>query len=298
MTDYYQTFMDYLSVEKSLARNTLVSYERDLAAFGLFLAAQGLDSPSLAERHHVSRYLLALKERGRKPSTLTRHIVTLRSFYHFMVLQGHIAQDPTVAVETPKLESKPPNVLSIEATFALLDAPDRSGPSGIRDKAMLELLYATGIRVSELIMLNTDSVNMQLGIIRCLGSGGRERLIPFGKMAEAALTDYLQGARGQLCRDKDAAGEEALFLNHLGTRLTRQGFWKVIKKTAKDAGIGTEITPHTLRHSFAAHLIEGGADLRSVQELLGHADISTTQRYSRIAKGKMKEVYNNAHPRA
>ncbi|MFD1955803.1 site-specific tyrosine recombinase XerD [Paenibacillus thailandensis] len=296
MTDHYQSFIHYLRAEKSLARNTLLSYERDLAAYAAFLAGEQIHDPSRAERHHIARYVLTLKESGRKPSTLTRHIVTIRNFYHFLALQGVITQDPTIAIEAPKLEAKPPSVLPVESVFALLDAPDPSTPAGKRDKAMLELLYATGIRVSELIMLDVDSVNLQLGIIRCLGSGGKERLIPFGKMAEAALSDYMTGARERLCKDPN--GEKALFLNHLGTRMTRQGFWKVIKKTAKEAGIGTEITPHTLRHSFAAHLIEGGADLRSVQELLGHADISTTQRYSRVTKLRMKEVYNNAHPRA
>jgi integrase/recombinase XerD len=199
-------------------------------------------------------------------------------------------------MEAPKQEKKPPSILSVAVTNTLLETPNSSSASGKRDKAMLELIYATGIRVSELVSLNVEHVNMQLEFIQCIGTGQKERLVPFGKLASDAILDYLQSGRDELLTERSS--ESALFLNHLGTRLTRQGFWKTIKKYAKEAGIEEEITPHTLRHSVAAHLLDNGADIRSVQELLGHADISSTLKYTQVSKMRMKEVYSRAHPRA
>ncbi|MFF2090202.1 site-specific tyrosine recombinase XerD [Paenibacillus sp. NPDC058174] len=296
MEDYVQSFIRHLAVERSLSPSTLESYGRDLSGLVDYLSEFDVSRPADVQRHHLSHYMLQLKETGRKAATLTRHIVSIRAFFHYLALEGVIAHNPAIYLESPKQEKKAPSVLSVEAAGLLLDAPQPVTTAGIRDKAMLELLYATGIRVTELIMLNLDSVNLQLNIIRCVGSGMKERIIPFGRMAKDALEHYLEASRSELL--KRSPGEEALFLNVLGTRMTRQGFWKMIKKYAKAAGIVEDITPHTLRHSFAAHLLENGADLRAVQELLGHADISTTQRYTRLAKVRMKDAYTQAHPRA
>ncbi|MUT65551.1 site-specific tyrosine recombinase XerD [Paenibacillus sp. NEAU-GSW1] len=292
-----QAFIRHLTIEKSLSRSTLESYSRDLTGLQDYLRQQAVCTAADVQRHHLSHYLLQLKETGRKASTLMRHIVSIRAFFHYLALEGVIMQNPAIHIEAPKQEKKAPSVLSVETASLLIDAPQPDSAYGMRDKAMLELLYATGIRVSELISLNVDSVNMQLGFIRCVGGGLKERIIPFGRMAKAALEQYMEAGRHELLL-KSGSDREALFLNLLGTRMTRQGFWKMIKKYAKAAGIDGDITPHTLRHSFAAHLLDNGADLRAVQELLGHADISTTQMYTRLTKVRMKEAYTNAHPRA
>lgn len=291
-----QSFIQYLMKERALSSSTLESYGRDLQGLLDYLEQQSVAKVEDVQRHHLSHYLLRLKESGRKTTTVSRHIASIRAFFHYLAVNGYIQLNPAIYIESPKLEKKEPRVLSVENAGQLLETPQPVTAAGKRDKAMLELLYATGIRVSELISLNVDSVNSQLNIIRCVGSGMKERIIPFGRMAAAALTDYLQNGRRELLRQSE--DEPALFLNQLGTRMTRQGFWKMVKKYAKEAGIAEEITPHTLRHSFAAHLLENGADLRSVQELLGHADISTTQRYTRLSKARMKDVYTNSHPRA
>lgn len=291
-----QTFIQYLMNERALSSSTLESYGRDLQGLLDYLEQQSVANVADVQRHHLSHYLLRLKESGRKPSTVSRHIASIRAFFHYLAVNGYIQLNPAIYIESPKQEKKEPSVLSVENAGQLLETPQPVTAAGKRDKAMLELLYATGIRVSELISLNVDSVNSQLNIIRCVGSGMKERIIPFGRMAAAAINDYLQYGRPELLRH--SADEPALFLNQLGKRMTRQGFWKMVKKYAKEAGISGEITPHTLRHSFAAHLLENGADLRAVQELLGHADISTTQRYTRLSKVKMKDVYSNSHPRA
>lgn len=209
--------------------------------------------------------------------------------------EDFILQDPTIHVDTPKIEKRLPRVLTPEEIERLLRAPDQSTPSGMRDYAMLELLYATGIRVSELVSLKSTDVHLSSGFLRCMGKGGKERIIPIGEYAVQALDNYLQQARPHLVRKTK---DEALFLNHHGTQMSRQGFWKILKKYAQEAGILKDITPHTLRHSFATHLLERGADLRAVQEMLGHADISTTQIYTHVTKGRLKEIYAAAHPRS
>lgn len=296
MKDHLNRFIQYLRMERGLSANTLSSYERDLNQFIFYAEAQGLTALAAVQRHHISRYMLHLKEQGRKAATLSRHIVSVRAFFLYFVTEGLIANNPSIYMEAPKQEKKPPSILSVAATSTLLETPNSASASGKRDKAMLELIYATGIRVSELVSLNMEHINMQMGFIQCIGTGLRERIVPFGRLAADALTDYLQTGRNELLTLRES--ESALFLNHLGTRLTRQGFWKTIKKYAKEAGIEEEITPHTLRHSVAAHLLDNGADIRAVQELLGHADISTTLKYTQVPKTRMKEVYNRAHPRA
>ncbi|WP_274651718.1 site-specific tyrosine recombinase XerD [Paenibacillus humicola] len=295
MRAHLEAFMRYLQDEKRLSHSTLGSYERDLEGFLAFAAEQGLQGPGDIQKHHVSRYMLGLKQQGRANATVIRHAVSIRSFFHYLLRERIVGHDPTLELDTPKPVRKLPTILSVGDVERLLSAPEATA-GGIRDKAMLELLYATGIRVSELVALDLPDVNISLGFIRCGGAAGRERVVPMGAVACEALTAYADSVRGRLLRGGDA--ENALFLNQLGTRMTRQGFWKIVKKYAAEAGITLDITPHTLRHSFAAHLLENGADLRSVQEMLGHADISTTQVYAQVAKTRIKDVYNGAHPRA
>ncbi|ANY68800.1 site-specific tyrosine recombinase XerD [Paenibacillus sp. BIHB 4019] len=296
MKSLVNSFIRFLSVERSLSKNTLESYGRDLLFLLDYMESQNIESASAVQKHHLAHYLLQLKEDGRKASTLSRHIVSIRAFFHYLLVEGFIDRDPSIYIESPKQETKPPQILSMEHTSLLLDTPQCVTTAGKRDKAMLELLYATGMRVSELISLDVPSVNRQLGFIQCVGSNRKERIVPFGRKAAEALEDYLE--HGRVGLQRHGKQEDALFLNHLGTRMTRQGFWKTVKKYAKEAGIEADITPHTLRHSFAAHLLENGADVRTVQALLGHADVATTQKYSKLTKVKMKDVYNSAHPRA
>ncbi|NEW06158.1 site-specific tyrosine recombinase XerD [Paenibacillus sp. SYP-B3998] len=296
MNNDLQSFMRFLSVERGLSRNTLESYERDLQQFVAYLEQQGVGAWRDSGKVHLTGYLSKLKTLGRAPATLSRTMVSIRAFYQYLIRERVIETDPSIYVETPKLEKKVPKVLSVQEVETLLEAPDPEKVSGSRDRAMLELLYATGIRVSELISLNLTDINLQMGFIRCVGKADKERMIPIGSMSIRCLEMYMNQNRAKLL--KKAMDEQALFIGHLGTRMTRQGFWKILKRYAQEVNIQKDITPHTLRHSFAAHLIENGADLRSVQEMLGHSDISTTQMYVQVTKLKMKEVYNRAHPRA
>lgn len=296
MKAHIKQYLKAVQEERHLSGNTLSSYERDLLSFAAFAEEQGVQEIESVQRQLLARYMQTLKEQGKKPATLSRHIVSLRSFFHYLTIEGIITYNPSLYLSAPKQEKKLPNVLSMEATNALLESPDTRTAAGLRDKAMLELLYATGIRVSELVALNVEHVHMSLRYIQCAGTGLNERIVPFGKMAEEALALYLQDGRDELLTGRDSG--EALFLNHLGTRMTRQGFWKIVKKYAKEAGVEADITPHTLRHSVAAHLLENGADIRSVQELLGHADLSTTLKYTQLPKLRLKDAYTSAHPRA
>ncbi|MBB3109213.1 integrase/recombinase XerD [Paenibacillus phyllosphaerae] len=296
MKAHLQKFMAYLTSQRGLSRNTLDSYERDLAAFIEYAEDAGLRTLDEVQKHHLSLYIQQLRDQGRKTATISRHMVSIRSFFQYLTEERQLIYDPSVHLTTPKQEKRTPHIMSVDDIELLLAAPNASMPAGLRDKAMLEVLYATGIRVSELISLSMDDLNISLGFIRCVSSGVKERIIPLGKLACDALSVYLAHGRPHLMKAEQQ--DPALFLNQQGTGMTRQGFWKIIKKYAKEAGIAGEITPHTLRHSFAAHLLENGADLRSVQEMLGHADISTTQIYIQMAKPRIKDVYNQAHPRA
>jgi integrase/recombinase XerD len=289
-------FIQYLSVEKGLAQNTLESYERDLTQYMDFVEKSRITQLKDTKKLTIQNYLLQLKKLGRASSSVTRSMVSIRSFYQFLVRERMLELDPSLNMESPRLVKRLPKVLSVQEVECLLEAPETITPYGMRDKAMLELLYATGIRVSELVSLNAGHVNLGMGFVRCIGKGSKERIIPLGRIAAKWLHDYIQIMRHQLLRESKL--DDALFINHLGTRLTRQGFWKIIKKYGREARIMKEITPHTLRHSFATHLLDNGADLRAVQEMLGHADISTTQIYTHVNKIRMKEVYNRSHPRA
>ncbi|AYV69896.1 MULTISPECIES: site-specific tyrosine recombinase XerD [Niallia] len=297
MEDQLKDFIHYLLVEKGLASNTLVSYERDLKSYIKYM--KNVEQCNLKEiqRSHIIRFLGFLKDQGKSSKTIARHIASIRAFHQFLFRDRVLEEDPTVHIETPQAERTLPKVLSMEEVEALLDFPHKNDHYGLRDKAMLELLYATGIRVSELINLNMDDVHLTMGFIRCIGKGNKERIIPIGGAATRALEDYLHQGRPTFLNQKKST-EHSLFLNHHGNRLTRQGFWKILKRLGKEAHIEKEITPHTLRHSFATHLLENGADLRAVQEMLGHADISTTQIYTHVTKTRLKDVYSQFHPRA
>lgn len=295
MQQYLEDFINYLSVERGLAANTLESYGRDLRQYLTYLEEKKKMTLPETTQATVVGFLLHLQAKGRATSTISRMLAAIKCFYQFMVREQVLERDPTVNLDAPKQEKKLPRVLSVEDVLNLLQQPDLKTPAGIRDRTMLEVLYATGLRVSELVSLKISDVNMEEGYIRCLGKGAKERIVPLGSEALKYLKFYLDHARKFLASNP---AEDALFLNHHGRKLTRQGFWKIIKKYAGKLNLSGSITPHTLRHSFATHLLENGADLRSVQEMLGHADISTTQIYTHLTKNRLKEVYDKTHPRA
>ena len=294
-TYWLDEFLHHLAVERGLAENTLSSYHRDLHQFISWLTEKEIQAVELVRRNHIMAYLLGLQKKGRAPATISRQLAALKSFYHFLMQEGALQQDPTTNLDSPKLAKKLPHVMTPAEVDRLLSMPDAASPSGSRDKAMLELLYATGLRVSELMALDTAHINLDMGYVQCFGKGSKERIVPMGSMAAGCLNEYLEEGRKKL---KKHPSEKALFINKRGSRLTRQGFWKILKKYVQNAGITREIAPHTLRHSFATHLLENGADLRSVQEMLGHADIATTQIYTHLTKSRIKEVYDKTHPRA
>lgn len=293
MTHYISQFEDYLKHEKKASANTCSSYLRDMHQFETYIEEQGLTLTQVIQSdiEQYSRHLLA---HGKSAATATRSIASLKSFYTYMVTSGFMSENPAKGCATVKTERKLPQILTGKEVDLFLEQPECVDFKGYRDRAMLELLYATGIRVSELINLNVDDLNLDGGFLRC-SSKGKERFIPLYPTAVRALTDYVEEVRPQLLEHSD---EPALFVNMSGERMSRQGFWKLIKHYQEKAGIQKDITPHTLRHSFAAHLLENGADLHSIQEMLGHADISSTQIYTQLVNQKLKSVYNKAHPRA
>lgn len=292
-----EDYLHFIQVERQLSHNTLASYKRDLTSYAMHLQeVQQLKNYAAVERQHILLHLEALRNDGKSARTVARHISSIRSFHQFLLREKVTNTDPTVHLEMPQLEKKLPNVLSIEQIDDLIAAPDTSTPQGIRDVAMLELLYASGMRISELIEMDVSDAHLTMGFVRVFGKGGKERIIPLGRGAIVALEKYLQRARYEL--QGKAQKTDALFINRRGKRLTRQGCWKLIKQHAITANIHQPLTPHVLRHSFATHLIENGADLRAVQEMLGHSDISTTQIYTHISKTRLSEVYKQFHPRA
>ncbi|HHY12044.1 MAG TPA: site-specific tyrosine recombinase XerD [Firmicutes bacterium] len=295
MESLIQEFIEYLGHERGLATNTLESYGRDLRQYCGFLSEGTSHTLETASQATIVAYLMLLRKQGKATATIARRLAALKAFYQFMLRENYVTEDPTGDLSSPKLERKLPRVLTVAEVDKLLNQPDTSNPAGIRDKAMLEVLYATGIRVSELVNLNLDDLDFQEGFVRCIGKGSKERVVPMGEIAVDSLKSYLSKGRSKLVSNPK---ERALFLNHHGRRLTRQGFWKIVKKYAAQLSIRKEITPHTLRHSFATHLLENGADIRAVQEMLGHADISTTQIYTHVTKDRLKDVYARSHPRA
>jgi len=300
MQEQIQQFLDYLVAEKGYSHNTLAAYQNDLNQFLVFLqqlpSEQRPDSWNKVTRDHIVSYILDLKEREYASSTVARKVAAVKSFFKFMETTGHIKTNPAKDMETPRAEKHLPATISAEEIDRLMEAPAGQDPASLRDRAMLELLYATGLRVSELVALNIDDVDLDEGTVRCLGKGKKERILPIYDRAREVLENYVHNGRPKLLgANKD---EPALFLNRRGTRLTRQGLWLIIKRYVQDVGIKENVTPHTLRHSFATHMLKGGADLRSVQQLLGHANISTTQIYTQVTPDRMREVYDETHPRA
>ena len=283
----------YLAEEKHASQNTISSYLRDVTQFSEYLVGQGYHLREATD-NMVRGYMNWMLGRGKSAASVTRFLASIKSFYNFLIAQGDMKTNPTRGVTAAKVERKYPEILTSKEVELFLEQPQCVDAKGFRDHAMLELLYATGIRVSELISLDISDLNLAAGFIRC-ESKGKERIIPLYHAAIKALQDYVKTIRPQLIADNN---EEALFVNMNGERMSRQGFWKIIKYYQEKAGIEKDITPHTLRHSFAVHLLENGADLRSIQEMLGHADISSTQIYTHVVKRQLKDVYHKAHPRA
>lgn len=294
MNTYVKEYTSFMTDIRHKSLNTVESYKRDVTQYISYLDGTGVTDISSTTKTTVLSYLRYLQKEGRASSTVSRTLASLRSYYLFMMQNGVVKSNPTSNLEAPHVEKKIPKILSGEEVELLLEQPKNCDNKGIRDKAMLELLYATGIRVSELINLDVSDVNVPMSFVRCKG-GKKERIIPMGHQAKDALENYINNVRKYMVKDEN---ETALFVNCSGARLSRQGFWKLIKYYQHIAGIETDITPHTLRHSFAAHLLENGADLHSIQEMMGHADISSTQVYSRMMNSKIKDVYAKAHPRA
>lgn len=294
MNTYVKEYTSFMTDIRHKSLNTVESYKRDVTQYISYLDGTGVTDISSTTKTTVLSYLLYLQKEGRASSTVSRTLASLRSYYLFMMQNGVVKSNPTSNLEAPHVEKKIPKILSGEEVELLLEQTKNCDNKGIRDKAMLELLYATGIRVSELINLDVSDVNVPMSFVRCKG-GKKERIIPMGHQAKDALENYINNVRKYMVKDEN---ETALFVNCSGARLSRQGFWKLIKYYQHIAGIETDITPHTLRHSFAAHLLENGADLHSIQEMMGHADISSTQVYSRMMNSKIKDVYAKAHPRA
>lgn len=288
-----ESFIYYLHNVKKMADNTTQSYRRDLHKLQGFLADMGVVKVEDITKTNLNSYILYLEKKQLSPATISRNIASIKAFYHFMFKERLVDEDISEDLKAPKVEKKMPEIMTVTEVDKLLAQPDGDAPKDLRDKAMLELLYATGIRVSELISLKISDVNLKMGFVMCKDSN-KERVIPFGNQARIALIKYLDQAREALLLTKE---EEILFVNCSGKPMSRQGFWKLIKTYAAKAGIASEITPHTLRHSFAAHLVENGADLHSVQEMLGHSDVSTTQIYANMNHNRIREVYAKAHPR-
>ena len=288
------SFLDYAAVEKGLASNSIVSYGRDLRKFAVYLENSKLELEKV--RHEdIRRFLETLYRQGLTARSAARQLAALRHFFQFLVKEGRLHTDPAREVEAPHLSHSLPKYLNVQEVEALLAQPDPATPVGLRDRAMLELLYATGMRVSELLNVRWEDFEPNLGIVRCVGKGNKERLIPVGKSALRAVDVYIRQARSLLAK---RPGVPFLFLNQRGGPLSRVGFWKILAAYGRRAGIRVSLTPHMLRHSFATHLLERGADLRSIQTMLGHSDISTTQIYTHVLKERLRQVYQTHHPRA
>lgn len=292
LTDY----LHYLQIERGLSHNTRKSYERDLHKYLAFLKEQKIDAWQLVDRYLVMEYLQTLYNDNNSSATIIRMISSLRGFHQFLRQERFTDHDPMQHIDSPKKAQKLPNTLSIEEVTALIETPDTTKPLGIRNRTILEVMYATGLRVSELVDLKIGDLHLSIGLLQTIGKGDKERIIPLGDYAIQWIEKYLEEARPALIKKNQ--NETHLFVNHHGKPLSRQGVWKNLKQIVQEAGINKTITPHTLRHSFATHLLENGADLRIVQELLGHADISTTQIYTHITKQRMADVYKQHFPRA
>ncbi|MBO5479032.1 MAG: site-specific tyrosine recombinase XerD [Clostridia bacterium] len=293
MEKQINNFLEFIKEDKKLSENTLQSYRRDILQFEEYVNENKLNYQKVTEED-MKKYFSHLQQIGKKTSTISRNIASIRSFYQFLVRNKKIKKDPTEKIQSPKVEKKAPCVLTSSEIELLLEQPKDIDLKGIRDKAMLEFAYATGMRVTEIISLNIDDVNLKEGLVTCK-SGARQRNIPLGSLSLKALRDYIENSRPILIKDEKVT---ALFVNTNGKRLTRQGFWKIVKYYKEQAHITKDITPHVLRHSFATHLLQNGADLKSIQTMLGHSDISSTQVYMQFQDESLKNIYKHAHPRA
>ena len=293
MEKQIKLFLEFLQSDKKLSDNTLQSYKRDIIQFEEYLSNNRINYAKI-DQEEISNYLKYLQEIGKKTSTISRSLASIRSFYQFLIRTRKIKRDPTEEIQSPKVEKRVPSVLTAQEVELLLDQPKDVDLKGTRDKAMLEFAYATGMRVTEIISLNIDNVNLETGYVTCV-TGSKTRNIPLGTLSLNALKEYIEKARGLLIKNDK---EKALFVNINGKRLTRQGFWKIVKYYKEQAHITKDITPHVLRHSFATHLLQNGADLKSIQTMLGHSDISSTQVYMQFQDSGIKDIYKKAHPRA
>ncbi|MCF7886968.1 MAG: site-specific tyrosine recombinase XerD [Candidatus Omnitrophica bacterium] len=294
MNTYIEAFFDYLSVERGLALNSIKSYKTDLNKYKKYLNKLGIDNPRKVKREDISEFIFSLRS-SLSIRTISRILSSVKNFYQFLLREKIISHDPSSLIESPKLEKKIPSFLTSQEVVMVLKAPNLKNNRGIRARAILEVMYATGLRVSELVDLKTQDVNLEVGFIKCKGKGSKERIVPLGNTANHFIKKYKQQARPSLLKEKESI---FLFLAQGGHKLSRQTVWKIIKAMVKKAKIKKKVSPHTLRHSFATHLIEGGADLRSVQEMLGHANITTTQIYTHINQTRLKEIHNQFHPRS
>ncbi len=294
---HVRQYLDYLSVECGLADNTILAYGRDLRKLGQFLASDGVTDIQGLTATAVQRFMATLFEQSLSLSSISRCAASVRMFLRYLYMVGQLTEDRTNLLDSPKASHRLPRVLAYEHVEALIMAPDPHSQLYLRDKAILELLYACGLRVSELCTLNVKDVNMRIGFLRCLGKAKRERIIPIGQSAIQALDDYIGRLRPQLLQQADQSDQHRLFLSHRGRNLDRGNVWRLVKRYATSAGLTGKISPHTLRHCFASHLLQGGADLRMVQEMLGHVDVATTQIYTHVDQRRLKEIYRKYHPR-
>ncbi|MCG7339689.1 site-specific tyrosine recombinase XerD [Staphylococcus sp. ACRSN] len=295
MQTIIEEFLRFIQLEKGLSTNTIGAYKRDLTKYATFLEENKVSHIDFVDRQTIQQCLGTLQDEGASSKSLARFVSTVRSFHQFALREKYAAKDPTVLIETPKYDKKLPDVLEVNEVLALLETPDLSKNNGYRDRTMLELLYATGMRVSELIHIEIDDVNLIMGFVKVFGKGNKERIVPLGEAVIDYLSTYIETVRPQLLKKTVTS---VLFLNMHGKPLSRQAIWKMIKQNGIKANINKTLTPHTLRHSFATHLLENGADLRAVQEMLGHSDISTTQLYTHVSKSQIRKMYNEFHPRA
>ena len=295
MQELIDEFINYLSVERGLAKNTLYAYRKDLQKFINYIKPKGITSMKRITRDHIVNFSMRLKDKGLSTNTISRNLAAIKSFYRFLVLERYIDDNITSVLDSPKLWKRLPEVLRLDEVERILKKPNLKNWLGIRDKAALELMYATGMRVSEIVNLKIEDLHLDAGFIKCRGKGEKERIIPVGKEATKAINRYLEKVRPELLKKGKISGN--LFITRLGGKMTRQTFWKMIKKYLKETRIKKRVSPHTLRHSFATHLLERGADLRVVQEMLGHANISTTQIYTHINKERLKFIHTKYHPR-
>lgn len=287
-------YLNHLVTEKGLSQNTIESYYRDLVRFTAYLKSRKVNRIEAVDTARVLKHIIALRNDGLSPKSRARHLVSLRGFFKYLLHMNEIDSDPTRTIDLPKTTLKLPDVLTVDEVQRLLNAPDLSRPTGLRNAAMLETIYAAGLRVSELIHLKMGNFNLEAGFVRVMGKGAKERIVPIGSHARDRIDDYASTARTLLLKSRVS---EYLFVARAGKPMTRQGFWKLLKNYARSCGLIKEITPHSLRHSFASHLLEGGADLRSVQIMLGHTDISTTQIYTHIARDHLIRIHRRYHPR-